>query len=129
MSSSTQASSRAGVFGAGVLFVLSLILGASWWAIMLSRGVIARAPNVTLALLVGLGLLQLVATGLVLVLIRSGHRSDSRALVSPLELVAFLLLLGGGLFYFTPAVGAPFLVVVVLLSGVALVRNREENAD
>lgn len=115
------------LYGVDAIAAVSVGLGLAWWGIGLRRGILQAMPGEALPFLFGFLAVQILAACTVAHVLWTAHRSLSSLLIGFGVFLAVLLLMGNAIFYFTPALGVPFLVLAVLTSAVgALLRRRKE---
>jgi hypothetical protein len=137
MGSVSSLAQRTLVIASGALAGLSLLVGIVWWLLILYHGALAfgwqqaRLQDGTRALIGGLvifALAQILGCLSAFSLVRRARRSVSIVFTSLVVFVGLILLAGNLLYYFTPVVGAPLVVLAILLSTVILLvapRGRE----
>lgn len=112
--------------GAVVLYALSIGLGLVWWFIGWQKGAFARIPSVGSVILVGLGTFQIVGWAVVFLLLRRALRGSLRPPNGLVLGISAGVLLGNLVWYLTPVLGAPLILLVTVAALVQLYLLRKK---
>lgn len=108
-------SSRVMTLGSILLYVLSIGIGLIWWLIAWRTGVLDNLPPPGSTILVGLGVIQVLASVVILfVLLQSLRGLAHAADTMTLALVAALLF-ANLVWCVTPILGGPLILLVLIL--------------
>ena|SRR5437016_4145289 len=110
-----------------VLGALGLGLGLFWWFIGWWMGAFAALAGAGhVAFILGLGVLQLLGWAVVLVLILRSTRRDLRPPDLIVVGISAGVFFGNLVWYLTPILGAPLIVLMVILGLVSLYTSRKQ---
>lgn len=113
--------------GAVILYTISIVLGLTWWFIAWQKGALANLPRLGLVMLLGLGIFQILGWAVVFLILRRSLRR-SRSLSSGVVLgISAGILIGNLVWWFTPVLGAPLILLTIVVGLVYLysVRNQQ----
>lgn len=103
-----------------VLYAVSIGLGMVWWFIGWQKGAFAHIPSVGSVILLGLGTFQIMGWVVVFLLLRRSLRGSRRPPNGVVLGISAAVLFGNLVWYLTPVLGAPLILLVTVVGLVQL---------
>jgi hypothetical protein len=118
--------SRAMTMGSILLYVLSVAIALAWWFLAWQSGVLARLPARGSNIILGFGVIQLLASVVILFVLLQSLRSSAHAADAMTFALNAALLFANLAWCVTPILGGPLLILILILGIFRLYWNRRQ---